>query len=119
MRDCDPVGFQWLVGDDRDASVLAYTRTGDADDPPIVVVANFTPVPRDGYRIGVPPFGSSGSGRAGFWKEILNSDATAYGGGGIGNRGGMHAEAVPCRGHDHSLVITAPPLAIVYFVAAS
>jgi 1,4-alpha-glucan branching enzyme len=72
------------------------------------VIANFTPVPREGYRIGVP--------RAGFWKEILNSDATSYGGGGLGNRGGMDAEAVACRGHDQSLVVTAPPLAIVMFV---
>jgi 1,4-alpha-glucan branching enzyme len=109
VRDCDPVGFQWLVGDDRDGSALVFLRWGDADDPPVLVVANFTPVPRDGYRIGVP--------RGGFWKEILNSDATIYGGSGIGNRGGMDAEAVPWRGFEQSLVVTAPPLAIVYFVA--
>ena len=111
VRDCDPVGFQWLVGDDRDASVLAYARTGEAGDPPVVVIANFTPVIRDGYRIGVP--------RAGFWREILNSDATVYGGSGVGNRGGMNADAQECRGHAQSLVVTAPPLGIVMFIAES
>src|SRR5207245_2143662 len=109
VGDCDPVGFQWLVGDDRDANMLVFLRTGGPKDPPIVVVANFTPVPRDGYRIGVP--------RAGHWTEILNSDAATYGGSGVGNRGGMDAEPVEWRGHTQSLVVTAPPLGIVMFVA--
>jgi 1,4-alpha-glucan branching enzyme len=109
--DCEPWGFRWIVSDDRDASVLVYARHGQAGDPPIVVVANFTPVPRDGYRIGVP--------REGFWRELVNSDAEIYGGSGIGNRGGMHAEAVAWREYDHSLVITAPPLAVVVFAGAS
>jgi 1,4-alpha-glucan branching enzyme len=108
-RDCDPVGFQWLVADDRDSSVLAYLRYGEPGDPPIVVVANFTPVPREGYRIGVP--------KAGFWREILNSDASIYGGSGIGNRGGMHTDAIGCRGYEQSLIVTAPPLGVVVFVA--
>ena len=59
---------------------------GEADDPPVLAIANFTPVPREGYRVGVP--------RGGFWRELLNSDAAIYGGSGIGNRGGMHAEPV-------------------------
>jgi 1,4-alpha-glucan branching enzyme len=109
VGDCEPVGFQWLIGDDRDANVLVYLRTGGEQDPPVLVVANFTAVPREGYRIGVP--------RAGYWKEILNSDAALYGGSGIGNRGGMNTEKVACRGHEQSLVVTAPPLGIVYFVA--
>jgi 1,4-alpha-glucan branching enzyme len=111
VGDCEPVGFQWLVGDDRDSNVLVYLRTGGDADPPIVVVANFTPVPREGYRIGVP--------RAGFWREVLNSDAEIYGGTGIGNRGGMETEAIACRGHEQSLVVTAPPLGVVLFVAAT
>ena len=111
VRDCDPVGFAWLVGDDRDANVLAYARTGEPSDPPIVVVANFTPVPREGYRLGVP--------RGGHWREVLNSDATIYGGSGIGNLGGMDAEAIPCRGHAQSLVVTVPPLGIVVLVAGA
>jgi len=109
VRDCEQSGFQWLVGDDRDSVTLAYLRLGDDGDPPIAVIANFTPVPREGYRIGVP--------RGGFWREILNSDAEIYGGSGIGNRGGMHPEPVHCRGFEQSLVVTAPPLGISVFVA--
>ena len=107
--DCEPWGFKWIVGDDRDASVLAFVRYGEPTDCPVVVVANFTPVPREGYRIGVP--------RAGFWKEIVNSDADVYGGSGMGNRGGMDAEHHECRGFHHSIVVTVPPLAIVVFAA--
>jgi 1,4-alpha-glucan branching enzyme len=113
--DCEPWGFKWLIGDDRDANVLAYARYSGVDGNvpgnhrPVIVVANFTPVPREGYRVGVP--------RGGYWKEILNSDSEIYGGGGIGNRGGMQAENHACRGHEHSLVITAPPLAVVVFAA--
>jgi 1,4-alpha-glucan branching enzyme len=108
VRDCDGGGFQWLVGDDRDANVLAYARFGYDGDPPVVVAANFTPVPRDGYRFGVPAAGS--------YREILNSDSELYGGGGIGNYGGVHAEPIGNRGHAHSISITIPPLAIVVFV---
>ncbi|MEO8707273.1 MAG: 1,4-alpha-glucan branching protein GlgB [Kofleriaceae bacterium] len=112
--DCEPWGWNWIVGDDRDASIIAYARyasrdRNDAHHPPIVVVANFTPVARDGYRIGVP--------RGGYWRELLNSDAEVYGGSGVGNRGGMHAENVGCQGHEHSLVVTVPPLAVVVFAA--
>jgi 1,4-alpha-glucan branching enzyme len=107
--DCEPWGFRWLIGDDRDASILAYARYGAEGDPPVVVIANFTPVPREGYRIGVP--------RPGFWSEVLNSDADIYGGSGIGNRGGMDAEKHGCRGYECSLVVTAPPFAVVVFAA--
>lgn len=111
--DCEPWGFRWVVGDDRESSVLAYVRESapGTSDPPLVVVASFTPVPREGYRIGVP--------RAGFWREILNSDADVYGGSGIGNRGGMNAEAVAAHGQAQSLVVTVPPLGIVVFAAES
>ena len=108
--DCEPWGFKWIVGDDRDASVLAFVRYGEPSDCPVVVIANFTPVPREGYRIGVP--------RGGFWKELLNSDADVYGGSGIGNRGGMTAEDHECRGFHHSIVVTVPPLGIVVFASA-
>ena len=109
VGDCEPIGFRWLVGDDRDGGVLAFLRTGGEADPPICVVANFTPVPREGYRLGVP--------RAGFWKEILSSDSVHYGGSGVGNRGGMHSDGEPCRGFEQSLVVTVPPLGIAVFVA--
>ncbi|MEO6774239.1 MAG: 1,4-alpha-glucan branching protein GlgB [Kofleriaceae bacterium] len=109
VGDCEPVGFRWIVGDDREGGVLAYLRTGGEADPPICVIANFTPVSREGYRIGVP--------RAGFWREILCSDSVDYGGSGIGNRGGMHTDRTGCRGFEQSLVVTAPPLGIAVFVA--
>jgi 1,4-alpha-glucan branching enzyme len=111
VRDCDPVGFQWLVGDDREASTFVFLRTGEEGDPPVLVAMNATPVPREGYRLGVP--------LAGHWKEILNSDAGVYYGGGMGNRGGVHTEPVWCRGFEQSVVITIPPLAIVMFVPES
>jgi 1,4-alpha-glucan branching enzyme len=107
--DCAASGHLWLVPDDRETSVIAYARLGEGDDVPIVVVANFTPVPREGYRVGVP--------RGGFWREVLNSDAELYGGGGIGNRGGMHVDATPAHGQEQSLVVTAPPLGVVLFAA--
>lgn len=109
VGDCQQAGFQWVVGDDRDSSVLAYTRHGDPDDAVVLVVANFTPVPREGYRLGVPSGGR--------WREVLNSDAEIYGGSGLGNRGGVDAEPVSSHGRAHSLVITVPPLAVVVFVA--
>ena len=110
-RDCDPVGFRWLVGDDREASVArVHAHAASDGDPPVVVVANFTPVPREGYRVGVP--------RAGYWREVLNSDAEVYGGSGMGNRGGVTSEArrvARLRTVDR---VTVPPLAIVLFVAS-
>ncbi|HVZ34081.1 MAG TPA: alpha amylase C-terminal domain-containing protein, partial [Polyangiaceae bacterium] len=107
VGDCEASGFQWIIGNDADASILAYARLGDPNDAPVVVAANFTPIPREGYRIGVP--------RGGFWREVLNSDAEVYGGAGMGNSGGMHAEKAGAHGREHSLVITVPPLAVVVF----
>jgi 1,4-alpha-glucan branching enzyme len=107
--DCEPWGFKWIVGDDRDACVLAFARYGEHTDCPIVVLANFTPVVREGYRIGVP--------RGGYWKELLSSDADVYGGSGVGNRGGMDAEDIGSHGFHHSMVVTVPPLGIVVFAA--
>ncbi len=109
VGDCEQAGFQWIVGDDRESTVLVYSRHGEPADPVAVVIVNFTPVPREGYRVGVP--------RGGFWRELLNSDAEIYGGSGMGNRGGMNADATSSHGHDQSLVITVPPLGVVVFVA--
>ncbi|HEY4057469.1 MAG TPA: 1,4-alpha-glucan branching protein GlgB [Kofleriaceae bacterium] len=108
VHDCEEQGFAWLIGDDRETSVLAYARLGDDADPAAVVIANFTPVPREGYRVGVPS--------KGYWREALNSDAGVYGGSGIGNRGGLSTEDVPAHGYAQSLLVTAPPLAICVFV---
>ncbi|HWO19065.1 MAG TPA: 1,4-alpha-glucan branching protein GlgB [Kofleriaceae bacterium] len=105
--DCEEQGFRWMQPDDRDQSVIAFARFGAETDPPVVVAANFTPVPRESYRIAVP--------RPGFWREILCSDAALYEGSGFGNYGGVHAEPVPERGEEHSIVITVPPLGVVVF----
>jgi 1,4-alpha-glucan branching enzyme len=102
-RDCDASGFQWLVGDDRDNSVIAWVRRGDADGAAAVVVSNFTPVPREGYRFGVP--------LPGYWRERINTDAALYGGSNIGNGGGAGTEPIASHGHPQSLSLTLPPLA--------
>ncbi|NHC12103.1 1,4-alpha-glucan branching protein GlgB [Stutzerimonas degradans] len=102
--DSDPRGFQWLIGDDRGNSVLAWLRR-DAEGRPLLVIGNFTPVVREGYRVGVP--------QEGRWQEIFNSDAACYGGSNVGNGGGILAEATPAHGEQHSLQLTLPPLGVI------
>jgi 1,4-alpha-glucan branching enzyme len=104
---CSPEGFEWIDANDSQQSVTAFLRKGPRPEDAVLVVCNFTPVPRRGYRVGVP--------RGGFWKEMLNSDASAYWGGGIGNLGGMDADAAPAHGRPYSLNLTLPPLGIVFF----
>jgi 1,4-alpha-glucan branching enzyme len=108
--DFEAAGFEWIVADDRDASVIAFlrrARTGSL----LLVVCNLTPVPRLNYAIGVP--------KAGTWRELLNSDATVYGGSGMGNLGSARAAPVPAHGRHHSLNLTLPPLATMYFKPAA
>jgi 1,4-alpha-glucan branching enzyme len=107
-RDCDPEGFRWIVVNDADQSVYAWWREGGQDAPPVVVVSNFTPVPRHGYRIGLP--------RPGRWREIVNTDAHEYGGSGLGNQGRIDAESVGSHGHPQSAALTLPPLATLWLV---
>jgi 1,4-alpha-glucan branching enzyme len=102
-RDFEPGGFRWLVADDADNSVIAWARFGDAEGDVAIVVSNFTPVPRQGYRVGVP--------QPGFYREAINTDAAIYGGSNMGNAGGMHAEASESHGLPFSLTLTLPPLA--------
>ena len=103
--DCDPAGFSWIDCNDSEGSTLSFVRRGrDADDV-LLFACNFTPIPRPSYRIGVP--------RAGFWAEVLNSDAADYGGSGVGNLGGVHSADVACHGHGQSVVVELPPLAVV------
>ncbi|MNJ66346.1 1,4-alpha-glucan branching enzyme GlgB [compost metagenome] len=102
--DSEPRGFQWLIGDDRGNSVLAWLRR-DAEGRPLLVIGNFTPVVREGYRVGVP--------QEGRWQEIFNSDAACYGGSNVGNGGGILAEATPAHGVQHSLQLTLPPLGVI------
>jgi 1,4-alpha-glucan branching enzyme len=92
---------------DWEQSVLAFLREGGEGAPPVLVVCNFTPVPRHNYRIGVP--------RGGYWRELLNSDAPLYGGSGLGNYGGAEAIPMPYEQYNHSLSITLPPLAALFF----
>ncbi len=100
-------GFEWVAANDSDQSVLSFLRRGDKETGWLLVVCNFTPVPREGYRIGVPC--------AGYWKEVLNSDAHDYWGSGMGNQGGVNARTIASHGRPHSLEIVIPPLATVYF----
>ena len=104
-RDFTPDGFRWVVVDDRAQSVLAWLRMDPDGGAPVLVAFNFTPVPRRGYRVGAPA--------AGRWREILNTDAEAYGGSGLGNMGRATAAADPAHGLPASLELTLPPLAAI------
>jgi 1,4-alpha-glucan branching enzyme len=106
-RDCEGDGFRWIVPNDMTQSIYAWVRFGAPGDRPVAVVSNFTPVPRHGYRIGLP--------QAGRWREIFNSDSQAYGGSGQGNLGQVTAWAAASHGFPASAEITAPPLATVMF----
>ncbi len=108
--DGDPAGFAWVDCHDADASVLSYLRRGKDPSDVVVVACNFTPVPRHGYRLGVPA--------AGFWQEVLNSDAEIYGGSGQGNLGGVQTIPVGCHGQMQSIDVTLPPLGMVVFKRA-
>jgi 1,4-alpha-glucan branching enzyme len=100
-------GFQWIDSHDSDDSVLTFLRVAD-DGAMVLVACNFTPVVREAYRVGVP--------RAGRWTEALNSDASFYGGSGVGNLGGVQARPLPWHGREHSVTLTLPPLALLLFV---
>ncbi|MCW5631766.1 MAG: 1,4-alpha-glucan branching protein GlgB [Rubrivivax sp.] len=102
--DFDAAGFEWIDCNDAEASVLSYLRKS-RDGRPLLVVANFTPVPRDNYLVGVP--------LPGFWRERLNSDATPYGGSGVGNQGGVEAVPIGAHGRYHALNLRLPPLALL------
>ena len=107
QKDSKPDGFRWIDGGNAADSVFSWVRYGDDDAAPVLVVINFTPVPRTGFRVGVPD--------AGHWDEIFNSDAEIYGGTDTGNPGGATAEQIAMHGCPHSIDITVPPLAAVYF----
>lgn len=104
--DSDHRGFQWIIGDDRANSVFAWLRWS-ATGQPLLVVANFTPVVREGYAVGVP--------QAGTWLEVLNSDAQFYGGSNIGNGGLLEARDEETHGLPATLELTLPPLAVMVF----
>lgn len=103
--DCEPSGFEWIEPDDMANSVLTWLRRGRSPDDTVVVACNFTPVPRHNYRVGVPT--------AGFWEEVLNSDAKEFGGSGQGNMGGVESAPISCHYRPHSLNLTIPPLGVI------
>jgi 1,4-alpha-glucan branching enzyme len=107
--DAMPEGFAWVDATDADQSVLSFLRFDAGRRNMALVMCNFTPMPREGYRVGVP--------RAGRWIERLNTDSGLYGGSDMGNSGGVEAEPVPSHGHAHSVVLTLPPLATVILIA--
>ncbi len=103
--DHEPHGFSWIDCNDYEHSVIALTRRAANDQDFTVAIVNFTPVPRHHYRVGVP------AGCA--YRELLNSDASLYGGSNIGNQGRVESEAIPSHGHLHSLSLSVPPLGFV------
>jgi 1,4-alpha-glucan branching enzyme len=103
--DFSPDGFEWIDANDNANSVLSFMRKCKTPGSEVVIVLNCTPVPRINYRVGVP--------HGGRWKELLNSDATIYGGSGMGNLGVVEATATPYHGRQQSIVMTLPPLSIV------
>ncbi|WP_199544799.1 1,4-alpha-glucan branching protein GlgB [Paraburkholderia kururiensis] len=102
--DSDPGGFEWIIGDDTANSVFAWRRV-DGAGREIVTVCNFTPVPREGYRVGLP--------RAGHWAEVLNTDAALYGGSNMGNAGLVVTQDIASHGKPQSAALVLPPLATI------
>jgi 1,4-alpha-glucan branching enzyme len=106
-EDFSAAGFEWIDCNDMEQSIISSVRLGREPKELILVVCNFTPRPRYHYRVGVP--------RAGFWQEILNSDAGDYGGSGHGNWGGLHSDPVAWHSRQNSLDLTVPPLGALFF----
>jgi 1,4-alpha-glucan branching enzyme len=106
--DSTPEGFRWLEPNDAVNNVLAFARFSAAGERALVCAGNFSPVPREAYRIGMP--------RPGRWREVVNTDSTYYGGTDWGNLGGVEAEAVPWHDQPFSAEVTLPPLGVVWLV---
>ncbi len=100
-------GFEWIDFHDSDSSVISFIRRAKEQDDLLVFVFNLTPVPRFGYRVGVP--------NGGFYREIMNSDSEIYWGGNLGNAGGVYADNVPCHKRRFSLNLTLPSMSVLIF----
>jgi 1,4-alpha-glucan branching enzyme len=100
--DFEPAGFEWIDCSDSDSSVVSFIRRGREGQQPVVAVFNWTPVVREGYRLGVP--------ETGYYRELLNSDAEFYGGSNVGNAGGLSTDLIEAHGRPQSLNLTLPPL---------
>ena len=105
--DFDWEGFEWIDTHDWTNSIISFLRKARSANRPVLVACNLTPVPRYNYRVGVP--------EEGHWLELLNSDASLYGGSGLGNLGKVEAAPIPSHGRPFSLSITLPPLSVVFF----
>ncbi|HZI97663.1 MAG TPA: 1,4-alpha-glucan branching protein GlgB [Actinomycetales bacterium] len=103
--DADPAGFEWIDANDTLHNVFSFVRRSAAGDP-LVCVVNFSGTPHEGYRVGLPS--------AGTWREVVNTDAEAYGGSGVGNLGEVRAEPTPWHGMDASATLRVPPLGAVW-----
>jgi 1,4-alpha-glucan branching enzyme len=108
--DNQAAGFEWVDCTDAAMSTVSLLRKSENPRDSILVACNFTPVPRTGYRVGVP--------HGGYWREMLNSDAREYAGSGMGNLGGVQAEESPMHGRPFSLKLTLPPLAALFLKAS-
>jgi 1,4-alpha-glucan branching enzyme len=104
--DTDASRFEWVDANDNEAGVTTFLRRSRSDDDVVLVAANHMPLPRPNYRVGVDGTGG--------WREMLNSDATLYGGSGVGNLGGVESLPVPMHGRPRSVLLTLPPLGIVF-----
>jgi 1,4-alpha-glucan branching enzyme len=100
-------GFEWVDANDFESSALTYLRKARSTGDILLIACNFTPIPREHYGIGVP--------RGGVWREVLNTDATPYGGSGAGNMGGLEATPAPLHGRPYSVNALLPPLSVVVF----
>ncbi len=107
--DVEPSGFRWIAPDNADDNVIIFMRTAPSSGRTVICACNFSPVPRTAYRIGVP--------RAGYYREILNTDSEYYGGSNLGNGGGINTQPIEWFGFPQSISATLPPLAVVWFEA--
>jgi 1,4-alpha-glucan branching enzyme len=106
--DLDPSGFRWIEPNDADGNVLAFARVSRGGERVVACVANLSPVPRPGYRLGLP--------RPGAWREVLNTDSSHYGGSDVGNLGGVVADAPGWHEQPYSTELTLPPLGVLWLV---
>ncbi len=104
--DVDPKGFQWLDANNADENIIAFMRIAPSSGRRVICLCNFSPVAREGYRIGAPV--------GGLYKEILNSDAGIYGGSNVGNAGAVMADNSPSHGMPFSLTLRLPPLGVIW-----
>ncbi len=105
--DFDYKGFEWIDFSDTVSSIVSFFRVSEDWNDIVLFMFNMTPVVRELYTFGVP--------KAGYYKEILNSDAEIYGGSGKGNMGGVKSERISCNRRENSIKVTLPPLAVVVF----